>query len=66
MFSDAWMANKKVAGGMMRGTSARVACFLNEEINPARHSQLAAAVSTEQHQNLMETACGGDKATARG
>ena len=40
-------------------------CRFVNEVNTARRSQLAAAVCTEQHQNLMEVASGGDKATAR-
>ena len=56
------MANKKGAGGVMRGTSVGVALLF--ERGKVRRSQLAAAECTEQHRNLMETAPAGDKATA--
>ena len=61
MFSYAWMAGSREYDERCVGTCR----FLNE-VNPARRSQLAAAVCTEQHQNLMEVASRDDEATARG
>ena len=70
---NAWIANKKGAEGINgqqkggRGYHERYVrtCRFLKKGNPARFTQLAAAVCTEQHQNLMEGAPGGDKATAR-
>ena len=54
-FSYAWMADEKGAGGIVREEHRYVSlCGLDEEINPARRTQLAAAVCAEQRQNISD------------